>query len=72
MGKEKRESGRSFFWKGLILGLILGITGDLFVSELMIIYEALNIPIWIWVVTVVIEFSFILFLVWVMWKESKE
>lgn len=68
--KEKKEI--SLFWQGLVMGLLTGIMGDLFVSYLMKVYEFVELPLFVWLGASVVTFSFVIFLIWFMWKKGVE
>jgi fructose-specific phosphotransferase system IIC component len=67
LGMSERE--RSFFWKGLILGLFGGIIGNLFVAYLMKVFDYLNYSLWTWVLSAIMSFLVVMLLAWVMWKQ---
>jgi len=68
--KGKKEI--SLFWQGLVMGLLTGIMGDLFVSYLMKVYEFVELPVFAWIGASVLSLSFVIFLIWLMWKKSVE
>ena len=68
--KEKQE--RSFFWKGLVMGLLTGIMGNLFVSYMMKAFEFVQLPPAAWIVASIVALGFVMCLVWLMWRKSEE
>jgi uncharacterized membrane protein YeaQ/YmgE (transglycosylase-associated protein family) len=60
------------FWQGLIIGLLTGIVGNMFVSYLMKVYEYLEYPLSTWIISTIASFLGIVLLVWFMWKRSEE
>jgi protein-S-isoprenylcysteine O-methyltransferase Ste14 len=68
MSKKKQER---YFWWGLILGLLTGILGNLFVSYLMKAYDYLDFSFEVWAASAAICFLLILLFVWYMWRQSK-
>jgi uncharacterized membrane protein YeaQ/YmgE (transglycosylase-associated protein family) len=68
--KEKLEE--SIFWQGLILGLVMGIVGNLLVSYLMKVLEYLNEPWYVYLASLIGILIGVAFLVWIMWKRVKE
>lgn len=69
---KKEYSEKSLFWKGLILGLLIGMMGDIVVSFVMKIYDYFDFPIWVWVASLIIALPLLVRLVWFMWKESEK
>jgi cytochrome c-type biogenesis protein CcmH/NrfF len=61
----------SLYYRGLIMGLLLGIIGNLFVSYFMEALGFLDIPFWGWALGATAAFLGILVLVWKMNKEIK-
>ena len=68
--KEKLEE--SIFWQGLILGLVMGIVGNLLVSYLMKVLEYLNEPWYVYLASLIGILIGVAFLIWIMWKRVKE
>jgi len=60
------------WWTGLIMGLMLGIIGNLFTSYLMKYFDALGIEPWIWGVSALFIFAALVFLIWRFWKEAQK
>jgi len=68
--KESREL--PLYHRGLIMGLLLGIIGNLFVSYLIKILDFLGVRSWGWIMATVVSFAGILILVWLMNGEIKK
>lgn len=67
----KRRIERSTFFKGLAMGLLLGIVGNMLVSYFMEYLKALGMPSWGWALGVISAFVVVLCLVWQLDRESK-
>lgn len=70
--KMSKKKGHSLFWNGLILGLLTGIIGNLFVAYLMKVFDYLNYPLWTWIAATITSFLGIMLLVWHMWKKIEK
>lgn len=62
---------RKTYYKGLVMGLLLGILGNMFVSNLMKVFEIFNPPHLVWVVSTGFSYASIILFVWLMYKEIK-
>jgi H+/Cl- antiporter ClcA len=69
MANQKGE--RREFYYGLIIGVFGGILGNLFVSYLIKSFDFFNMPSWIYPISTVIVFVFILILAYVMVKQAR-
>ena len=67
---EKREL--SLYYRGLAMGLILGVVGNLFVHFLMNALDILEIPAYDWVLVTTGAFAITLTLIWLFDRESKK
>ena len=70
-GELERRSERKMFFKGLAMGLLLGIVGNMLVSYFMEYLKALGMPSWGWALGVISAFVVVLCLVWQLDRESK-
>lgn len=61
----------SFYYRGLVMGLILGILGNLFVSLLMKPFEIFNITPLSWVLAIVVSFGLTLLVIWLFSRRIK-
>jgi len=66
---ERRE--RRMFYRGLIMGLVLGILGNMFVSNLTEFQKGFGIPLWGWTLATVVSYLGILYLIWRLDRESR-
>lgn len=64
--EKEAKVGDIRYSKGLVMGLILGIIGNLFVSYLMKILEIFNIPYYGWALVTILSFFIVLVLIWLL------
>jgi uncharacterized membrane protein YeaQ/YmgE (transglycosylase-associated protein family) len=57
---------------GLIMGLLLGIIGNLFTEYLMKFFESLNSAPWIWGVSAFTTFLVLAYLIRSFWKQAQK
>jgi len=71
---EKKGEKRQFYFytRGLVIGLIFGVIGNLFVSYLMKAVEILNIPDYGWVLVTIGALAGMLILIWLFERETKK
>jgi len=62
-GDEESYEELPLYYKGLIMGLLLGIIENLFVSYLMKVLDFLGTPFWAWALAAGASFIWILYLV---------
>jgi uncharacterized BrkB/YihY/UPF0761 family membrane protein len=60
------------WYVGLIMGLLLGIFGNLFSSYLVKYYEALGFAPWIWGASAGICLVAVLLFTWYLWKQAQK
>jgi uncharacterized membrane protein YeaQ/YmgE (transglycosylase-associated protein family) len=70
--KKVEKRGLSLYYRGLAMGLILGVIGNLFVSYLMKVLEIFNIPALGWVIVAIGALGATLILIWDFDRESKK
>jgi len=68
----EKKGQMSLYFKGLIMGLILGIFGNMFVSYLMECLKGYSIPFWGWTLGTVASYLGILLLLWLLERERKK
>lgn len=69
--KRGRRTERRMFFKGLAMGLLLGIVGNMLVSYFMEYLKTLGMPSWGWALGVISAFVVVLCLVWQLDRESR-
>jgi H+/Cl- antiporter ClcA len=57
---------------GLIMGLLLGIFGNLFSAYLMKYFDSLGLQPWMWGVSAALCFVLVLVFIWFMWTQAKK
>ena len=62
---------RRMFFNGLIMGLVLGIVGNMFVSYWMEYLKGFGIPLWGWGLGTATAYLGILYLIWRLDRESR-
>jgi hypothetical protein len=62
----------SLYYKGLVLGLLFGLTGNLLVSYFMKLFDFVNIPLWSWIVSLICILAGVLVLILLMSSEIKK
>lgn len=68
--EHERKLERRMFFRGLIMGLILGIVGNIFVSYWMEFIKGFDIPLWGWALGTATAYLGILYLIWLLERES--
>lgn len=68
----EEKSQMSFYYKGLVMGLLLGVVGNLFVSYLVKVFDFMNLPLWSWGASTLSASAVILLLVGLITKEIKK
>jgi uncharacterized membrane protein YeaQ/YmgE (transglycosylase-associated protein family) len=66
------KSQQRMYYRGLIMGLLLGIIGNFMVSYLIKSLEGLDIAPWGWALGYVASFLGVFLLVWLLERESKK
>jgi hypothetical protein len=66
---EKHQ--KAMFYRGLIMGLILGILGNVLVSYWMEYLKAFSIPLWLWALGTAFAFLAVFGLIWRLDRESR-
>jgi len=74
--KEAEKTEKKFeiliYYRSLVMGLLLGIMGNIFVSYLMKTLEIFSIPSEIWVIATFVPLAIIILLIWLFNKEIKK
>jgi H+/Cl- antiporter ClcA len=67
----KKRTEWSLFWQGLLIGMLGGILGDLFVSYTIKSFEFLSIPSWVYLPSAIVLSAGIIVLAIIVWTLSK-
>ena len=70
--KKEKKSEILIYYRSLVMGLILGIFGNLFVSYLMKAFEILNLPSESWIFTAIATLALVSALIWLFYREIKK